>query len=85
MGGADGSQTDTATVAAGSTVGFKADVAVYHQGPVSFYMTKVADAKSADGSTPWFKIKDIGPQFTAGNAKWIMKRELRVEWEDDRY
>jgi hypothetical protein len=35
-------------------------------------MTKVTDAKTADGSTPWFKIKDIGPQFTNGNAKWIM-------------
>jgi hypothetical protein len=26
-------------------------------------MTKVNDAASADGSTPWFKIKDIGPKF----------------------
>jgi hypothetical protein len=28
---------------------------VYHQGPVSFYMTKVSDAPSADGSSDWFK------------------------------
>jgi AA9 family protein len=51
---------------------FSADQAVYHQGPVSFYMTKVANASTADGSTPWFKIKDIGPTFSNGNAKWNM-------------
>ncbi|XTI82898.1 hypothetical protein V2W45_1464297 [Cenococcum geophilum] len=39
------------------------DAAVYHQGPVSFYTTKVADTTIANGSTPWFKIKDIGPTF----------------------
>ncbi|EKG11102.1 Glycoside hydrolase family 61 [Macrophomina phaseolina MS6] len=61
VGGADGSKTSTVSVAAGSSVSFTADIAVYHQGPTSFYMTKVADASKADGSTPWFKIKDIGP------------------------
>jgi len=59
-------------VAAGSTVTFTADVAVYHQGPVTFYMTKVADAVTADGSTDWFKIKEIGPTFSGGQAKWDM-------------
>jgi hypothetical protein len=43
---------------------------VYHQGPVSFYMTKVDSAASADGSSDWFKIKEIGPDFSSGQAKW---------------
>ena len=54
--GATGGSTGVVSVAAGSTVSFTADQAVYHQGPVSFYMTKVSDAATADGSTPWFKI-----------------------------
>ena len=72
VGGASGSSTSTVSVAAGSTVTFTADTAVYHQGPISFYMTKVADAASADGSTDWFKIKEIGPSFSGGQAKWDM-------------
>ena len=47
-----------------------ADTAVYHQGPVTFYMTKVQDAVAADGSTDWFKIKEIGPTFSNGQATW---------------
>lgn len=35
-------------------------------------MTKVADAVAADGSTDWFKIKEIGPTFSGGQAKWDM-------------
>lgn len=31
-----------------------------HYGPVSVYMTKVADAATADGSTGWFKIYEDG-------------------------
>jgi hypothetical protein len=52
--GASGASTGTVSVAAGSTVSFTADQAVYHQGPVSFYMSKVATAASADGSGDWF-------------------------------
>lgn len=57
VGGASGSGTTTVSVAAGSSISFTADQAVYHQGPVSFYMTKVADAAAADGSSDWFKVK----------------------------
>lgn len=70
--GGTGGSTGTVSVAAGSTVSFTADQAVYHQGPVSFYMTKVASAASADGSSDWFKIKEIGPDFSSGQAKWDM-------------
>lgn len=45
--------------------------AVYHQGPVSFYMSKAPGAASSyDGSGGWFKIKDIGPSFSGGSATW---------------
>jgi hypothetical protein len=29
-------------------------------------LTKVSDASTADGSTDWFKIKEIGPKFPGG-------------------
>ncbi|ORY15165.1 glycoside hydrolase [Clohesyomyces aquaticus] len=66
VGGGSSSGTTTVSVAAGSSITFTADTAVYHQGPVSFYMTKVDDATKADGSTNWFKIKEIGPKFPGG-------------------
>ncbi|KAF2201209.1 hypothetical protein GQ43DRAFT_455911 [Delitschia confertaspora ATCC 74209] len=78
VGGLTGGSTGTVAVAAGSSVTFTADTAVYHQGPVSFYMTKVADAASADGSTDWFKIKEIGPSFSGGQAKWDMSLSYSV-------
>jgi hypothetical protein len=72
----NGGDTTTATVAAGSSVTMTADTAVYHQGPVTFYMTKVSDAQKADGSTDWVKIKEIGPTFSGGQAKWDMRSEF---------
>jgi len=42
-------------------------------------MTKVASAASADGSTPWFKIKDLGPTFSGGQAKWPMSKTYSVQ------
>lgn len=72
VGGGSGSGTSTVSVAAGSSVSFTADQAVYHQGPVSFYMTKVDNAATADGSSDWFKIKEIGPTFSGGQATWNM-------------
>ncbi|KAF2115589.1 glycoside hydrolase [Lophiotrema nucula] len=74
-----GGNTTTVAVAAGSTVTFTADTAVYHQGPVTFYMTKVSDAVAADGSTDWFKIKEIGPTFSGGQAKWDMSLSYNVQ------
>ncbi|KFZ10488.1 hypothetical protein V502_08085 [Pseudogymnoascus sp. VKM F-4520 (FW-2644)] len=71
VGGETGAGT-TIDVTAGSSVDFTADVAVYHQGPVSFYMAKApTTADSFDGSGDvWFKIKDIGPTFSGGAATW---------------
>ncbi|OCL04069.1 lytic polysaccharide monooxygenase [Glonium stellatum] len=78
VGGASGADTTVVSVAAGGSITFTADVAVYHQGPVSFYMTKVADATKADGSTPWFKIKEIGPTFSGGSATWDLSKTYSV-------
>ena len=74
--GATGTNTATYTVAAGTTVTFSLDTAVYHDGPVSFYMSKApSTAASYDGSGAWFKIKDIGPVFTNGVADWTQTQQ----------
>jgi hypothetical protein len=59
--GASGSGTDTIAVKAGASVTFTLDTAVYHQGPVSVYMSKAPGSVSSyDGSGGWFKIWDRG-------------------------
>src|ERR1700753_1450933 len=54
----------TATVAAGSKIGFKASNTMGHPGPFTFYMAKAPAGKpveSWDGSgNVWFKIDEIG-------------------------
>lgn len=65
-----GTNTTTAPVAAGEKVIWKADVKVYHQGPVAVYMTKVENATAADGSSKWFKITEIGPSFSPKGGDW---------------
>lgn len=61
--------TQTMTVAAGSQVGFTAVPAIYHPGPLQFYMAKVPDGQTAaswDGSGQvWFKISALGPTITS--------------------
>ncbi|KAK6070570.1 fungal cellulose binding domain-containing protein [Seiridium cupressi] len=59
VGGATGGSTSTIEVAAGSPFTFTLDQAVYHQGPVSLYMSKApTTAASYDGSGDWFKTFD---------------------------
>ncbi|AEO65532.1 66d531bf-c4df-4c19-989a-eee75e7ac607 [Thermothielavioides terrestris] len=72
--GAQGAGTDTVTVKAGDQFTFTLDTPVYHQGPISIYMSKAPGAASDyDGSGGWFKIKDWGPTFNAdGTATWDM-------------
>ncbi|KAG9076263.1 hypothetical protein FS749_011981 [Ceratobasidium sp. UAMH 11750] len=64
--GASGTGTNTATVAAGSTVGFVLDNTVYHQGPLAVYLGKApSTAASWDGSgANWFKIYQLGATFS---------------------
>lgn len=75
-GGESGVNTSTVSVAAGSSVAFTSDVAVYHDGPISVYMAKATTTAAAfDGSgSVWFKILDIGPVFPGGT--WNLKRML---------
>ncbi|KAI5777055.1 glycoside hydrolase family 61 protein-like protein [Geopyxis carbonaria] len=79
--GASGSGVSTVSVKAGSTVTMDLDIAVYHQGPLSWYMAKAPSTAAAyDGSgTSWFKIKDVGPTFdSSGNAAWSLTTTYSV-------
>ncbi|MCJ1444110.1 MAG: hypothetical protein MMC23_004610 [Stictis urceolatum] len=62
-----GANTNTLSVAAGSTVGFTVKASITHPGPLQFYLAKVPSgqtAKTFDGSgNVWFKIFGQGPQF----------------------
>ncbi|KAF4987545.1 hypothetical protein FGRMN_10297 [Fusarium graminum] len=72
--GASGANTQTVGVKAGDSITFTLDTAVYHQGPISVYMSKATggSASSYDGSGGWFKIKDFGPTFNGGSSSWPM-------------
>jgi hypothetical protein len=63
----------TASVTAGSTVTYHAGQAVYHPGPMSFYMARVPSGQSIesfDGSgAVWFKISHEQPNF-GGQLTW---------------
>ncbi|KAF3004615.1 hypothetical protein E8E14_008578 [Neopestalotiopsis sp. 37M] len=73
VGGATGANTTTIEVAAGSPFTFTLDQAVYHQGPISLYMSKApSSAAEYDGSGDWFKTFDWGPKFSNGQASWTM-------------
>ncbi|KAG9123276.1 hypothetical protein FRC07_015164 [Ceratobasidium sp. 392] len=71
---ASGSKTSTTTVAAGSTVGFQADIPLSHPGPTQVYLGKVPSGQTAatwDGSgANWFKIYALGADFSSGSLAW---------------
>ncbi|KAI0880282.1 glycoside hydrolase family 61 protein [Annulohypoxylon maeteangense] len=68
--------TNTATVAAGSELGFVANAAVSHFGPVQFYMAKVPEGADINTWEPagnvWFKIGSITavPPLGSSEATW---------------
>ncbi|KAI2464862.1 glycoside hydrolase family 61 protein [Annulohypoxylon bovei var. microspora] len=71
--GAEGASTKTVDVKAGEQFTFTLDTPVYHQGPISIYMSKAPGAASDyDASGEWFKIKDFAPDFSSGEAAWDM-------------
>jgi len=71
--GASGASTETVSVRAGDSLTFTLDTPVYHQGPVSVYLSRApGSASDYDGSGGWFKIKDWGPSFGAGGATWTL-------------
>ncbi|KAJ8085620.1 hypothetical protein AAF712_013260 [Marasmius tenuissimus] len=61
--------SETVSVAAGSTIGFKLDNTLYHQGPAAIYLGKApSTAASWDGSgANWFKIAEWGATFNPFN------------------
>ncbi|KAF8592832.1 hypothetical protein BDV93DRAFT_357420, partial [Ceratobasidium sp. AG-I] len=71
---ASGATTSTTTVAAGSTVGFQADIPLIHPGPTQVYLGKVPSGSTAatwDGSgANWFKIYALGADFSSGSLAW---------------
>ncbi|KAL2120949.1 hypothetical protein VTJ04DRAFT_4976 [Mycothermus thermophilus] len=70
VGGQVSNGTETLTVRAGDQFTFHLDMAVYHQGPTSLYMSRApGKVEDYDGSGPWFKIYDWGP---TGN-NWVMR------------
>ncbi|KAF9039952.1 cellulose-growth-specific protein [Panaeolus papilionaceus] len=60
-----GSASQTVSVSAGSTIGFKLDNTLYHSGPAAIYLGKApGSAASWDGSgSNWFKIAEWGATF----------------------
>ncbi|TGJ83732.1 hypothetical protein E0Z10_g5020 [Xylaria hypoxylon] len=72
----------TMTVAAGSTVGFKADASVSHPGVLQFYMAKVPSGQTAsswDGSgAVWFKIFSQGPNIGPSGLTWPSQGAAQV-------
>ncbi|KIH89807.1 hypothetical protein SPBR_00951 [Sporothrix brasiliensis 5110] len=74
VGGETGTNTTTVDIQAGAPFTFTYDTAVYHQGPISVYMSKApTTAHDYDGSGAWFKTQDWGPTFSGGQASWPMK------------
>ncbi|KAI2625838.1 glycoside hydrolase family 61 protein [Hypoxylon sp. NC1633] len=74
VGGATGTNTSTLLMNAGDPFTFTLDTAVYHQGPISLYMSKAPGAAAEyDGSGDWFKINDWAPNFSSGQATWTMQ------------
>lgn len=66
-----GSSTSTASVSAGSTVGFALDQAIYHPGPINVYLSKApGSAASYDGSGSWFKISELGAIITPSSISF---------------
>ncbi|KAI1140181.1 glycoside hydrolase family 61 protein [Hypoxylon sp. FL0543] len=68
--------TATAAVAAGDVLGFVANAAVTHFGPVQFYMARVPDGADVNTWDPagnvWFKIGSISavPPLGSSEATW---------------
>lgn len=79
LGASSGAGTTVASVKAGDSVTFYLDQAVYHQGPISLYLSKApGSVQSYDGSGDWFKIFDWGPAFSGGQASWPLRTSYQA-------
>lgn len=69
--GASGTGVNTTSVKAGDSFTFALDIAVYHQGPITAYMSKAPSTAAAyAGDGDWFKIAEQGPVFSGSSATW---------------
>ncbi|KAI2625589.1 glycoside hydrolase family 61 protein [Hypoxylon sp. NC1633] len=77
--------TGTTTVAAGDVLGFVANAAVTHFGPVQFYMARVPDAADINSweaaGNVWFKIGSITavPPMGSGESTWPAYNKQTVQ------
>ncbi|KAI0792333.1 glycoside hydrolase family 61 protein D [Abortiporus biennis] len=65
-------QTQTATVTAGSTVGFQANGPIYHPGYLDVYMSKAdpaANSPEAGTGQTWFKVWEDAPTFSSSTRQ----------------
>ncbi|KAG9219366.1 hypothetical protein CCMSSC00406_0001776 [Pleurotus cornucopiae] len=69
---ASGPSTSTATVSAGSTIGFALDASIGHPGPLYVYMAKApngVEASNWDGAgSVWFKVYELNPVTDGGSS-----------------
>ncbi|KAI5860063.1 glycoside hydrolase family 61 protein [Durotheca rogersii] len=78
--------THTATVAAGSVLGFVANAAVTHFGPVQFYMARAPDGADLNTWDPagnvWFKVASISavPPLGSGESTWPAYNKKEVSF-----
>ncbi|KAF6823797.1 endo-beta-1,4-glucanase D 17 [Colletotrichum plurivorum] len=74
-GGGSGAQTTVTQVRPGDAFSFTLDTAVYHQGPISLFLSKAPSyVQDYDGAGKWAKIKDFGPTFSNNQATWPMRQ-----------
>ncbi|KAF3916718.1 Endoglucanase-4 [Dactylellina cionopaga] len=81
VGAGTGGSTGTFTVAAGSKITLGLDTAVYHNGPILFYLGRVqsGSASAWDGSgANWFKFDQRGPVFSGGSVTWPLTQTYDV-------
>jgi hypothetical protein len=78
-------KTETATVLAGTSVGFHIKVyqdpsynnGVFHPGPAQAYMQKSDDLKTDEGDGEWFKIWYLGPD---SETHWATDRATQFNF-----
>jgi len=74
------SETGTATVSAGSTIGFKADNVMGHPGYFAVYMTQAtpaANSEQAGTGKTWFKVWDLQPTYSAATRTLTFNMSLQ--------
>ncbi|KEZ40637.1 hypothetical protein SAPIO_CDS8559 [Scedosporium apiospermum] len=74
QGGISGASTVVLNAKVGDEITFTTDTAVYHQGPISIYLSRApGSVQDYDGSDGWRKVYDWGPTLGGnGQSSWPM-------------